>query len=284
MPIVIVSSLQIHPIKACRGVRVERATVNAYGLAGDREWQLVDADGAFVTQRTQPSLARVEATTVDGGVVVRAEGMTDLEVPRPAVADITTTTFTGDVPVGDAGDTAADWFSAFLGAPVRLVGMAPGYERRFGDVFATEMNLGDACPLLVVNEASHRFLAERAKEPFGLDRWRTNVAIDGAEPWAEDTWGTIRVGAATVTCVMPWPRCAVPQVDQLDGSRHTEPAAVLKAHRWCVEVPAGTPLEQMMLPGNALFGMASSIEPVGAEIVVGDEVEVVSTVEPLLRI
>ena len=283
MPIVIVSSLQIHPIKACRGVRVERATVNEYGLAGDREWQLVDAEGTFVTQRTQPTLARVEARPVDGGVVVRAEGMTDLEVPRPAAADITTTTFTGEVPAGDAGDVVADWFSAFLGTPVRLVGIAPGYERRFGDVFATQVNLGDACPLLVVNEASHRYLAARAKEPFGLDRWRSNVAIDGAEPWAEDTWRTVRVGAATVTCVMPWPRCAVPQVDQVDGRRHKEPAVVLKAHRWCVDVPNGTPLEKMMLPGNALFGMASSIEPVGAEIAVGDEVEVLATKEPLLR-
>jgi uncharacterized protein len=279
-----ITRLNVHPIKGCRAIPVERATVNEYGLAGDREWQVVDADGAFMTQRKHPALARVQPALTAGGIVLRAEGMDDLEVRHPAKADTTTTTYTGDVPVGDAGAAAAEWFSAYLGEPVRLVGIAPGYDRRFGDVFATALNLGDACPVLVVNEASHRFLADRAEELFGLDRWRTNLVVDGAEPWAEDTWRTLRVGAATVQCVMPWPRCAVPQVDQETGERHREPAIVLKAHRWCPELPDATPLEKMMLPGNALFGMASSIEPVGAEIAVGDEVEVLATGEPLLRI
>jgi uncharacterized protein YcbX len=188
------------------------------------------------------------------------------------------------VPVGDGGDAAASWFTTYLGEPARLVGIAPGYERRFADVFVTETALGDLAPLLVVNEASHRFLAERAKEPFGIDRWRANVVLDGPEPWAEDTWRTLRLGAATVRCVMPWPRCAVPQVDQDTGERHKEPAVVLAAHRRCPELPDASPLEQMMLPGNPLFGMASSIEPVAVEIAVGDEVQVVDTGEALLRI
>ena len=278
-----IAGLFLYPIKACRGVAVERATVNAYGLAGDREWQLVDADGMFMTQRKHPALARVRPELTDDGVLLRGPGMDDLEVPRPSAVDTTTTTFTGDVPAGDGGDAAAAWFSTYLGEPVRLVGVAPGYQRRFGDVFNTEVAFGDACPVLVVNEASHRFLAERAKEPFDLDRWRTNLSVDGADPWAEDTWRTLRVGAATVQCVMPWPRCAVPQVDQDTGERRKEPAVVLKAHRWCPDLPDASPLEQMMLPGNALFGMASSIEPSGTEIAVGDPVEVLETGEALLR-
>lgn len=276
--------MHLYPVKACRGIAVERATVSQYGLAGDREWQLVDADGLFVTQRKHPALARVRPALTDDGIVLRVGGMDDLEVHRPAAADTMTTTFTGDVPVGDGGDAAAAWFSAYLDEPVRLVGIAPGYERRFADVFTTQVALGDAAPILVVSEASHRFLADRAKEPFGIDRWRTNIAIDGSEPWAEDSWRTLRIGAATVRCVMPWPRCAVPQVDQETGERRREPAVVLKAHRWCLELPDASPLEQMMLPGNALFGMASSIEPVGAGIAVGDEVEVLETGEALLRI
>lgn len=284
MPIVEITGLHLHPIKGCHRVDVERATISPYGLAGDREWQVARPDRTFLTQRTHPRLTQVHPELVAGGVVLRADGMDELEVARPAIADTTTTTYSGEVPVGDAGEEAAEWFSRFLGEPVRLVGIAPGYERRFEDVFTTETALGDLAPLLVVNRASHEFLLERAKEPFGAERWRANVVVDGAEPWAEDTWRTLRVGAATVRCVMPWPRCAVPQVDQDTGARRKEPAVVLKAHRWCAELPDASPLEQMMLPGNALFGMAASIEPVGVEIAVGDVVEVLSTGEPLIRI
>jgi hypothetical protein len=283
MPTVEITGLHLHPIKSCHGFAVERSTIGPYGLVGDREWQIVAADGSFLTQRTHPTLTRVRPALVEGGVVLRADGVDDLTVARPAAADTTTMTYSGEVLAGDGGDAAAEWFSAYLGEPVRLVGIAPGYERHDDSLFPTSANLGDLAPVLVVNEASHAYLVERAKEPFGLDRWRTNIVVGGAAPWDEDTWRQLRVGGATLECVMPWPRCTVPQVDQDTGARHKEPAVVLKAHRWCGELPDESPLLQMILCGNALFGIASSATPVGAEIAVGDAVEVLSTGEPLLR-
>jgi uncharacterized protein YcbX len=278
-----ITGLHLHPIKSCHGFAVERATIGRYGLVGDREWQVVGADGSFLTQRTHPTLTGVHPALVGGGVVLRADGMEDLTVATPAAADTTTMTYSGEVPVGDGGADAAAWFSTYLGEPVRFVGIAPGYRRHDDVLFPTEGNLGDSAPVLVVNEASHHFLVERAKESFGMDRWRANIVVGGAEPWAEDTWRHLRLGDATVECVMPWPRCAVPQVDQDTGARHKEPAVVLKAHRWCAELPESSSLVQAILCGNALFGMASSATPEGAEIAVGDEVEVTSTQEPLLR-
>jgi uncharacterized protein YcbX len=280
-----VTSLRVHPIKACHGFEVERVAIGDLGIVGDREWQLMDAETrAFITQRTHPELALVHPEPVDDGVLLHAEGRPDLHVRRPASLDTTTTTFTGEVAVGDGGDDAAAWFSELLGASVRLVGMAPGYERPVPGLFEGQVGLGDAAPIVVVNEASHRFLVERAKEPFGLDRWRTGVVVDAGEPWVEDTWQRIRVGPVTMRFVIPWPRCAVPQVDQDTGARHKEPAVVLKAHRWCRELPHGNPLEQLMLPGNALFGMAADIETRGVDIAVGDDVEVLAAGEALLRI
>lgn len=281
MPIVLVTGLHIHPIKSCHRVDVDRATIGRYGFAGDREWQVV-RDQEFLTQRTHPKLAMVRPALAEGGVVLRAVGMDDLFVARPDVADRTTTTYSGEVKVGDGGDDAAAWFSSYLDVPVRLVGIAPGFIRQVDSLFPTESNLGDLAPVLVVNGESHRFLAERAKEPFGIERWRGNVIIDGAEAWAEDTWKRLSIGAASVDCVLPWPRCAVPQVDQDDGSRHREPAVVLKKHRWCEALPDQSELVQMILCGNALFGVASSATPEGVEIAVGDEVEVVETGPALL--
>jgi uncharacterized protein YcbX len=261
------TALFLHPIKSCGRVEVERATIGPYGLVGDREWQLVAADGTFVTQRKHPQLATVRPTLGAGGIVVDG-----LAIAAPAAADVSAPTYTGDVVAGDAGDDAADWFMRFLGEP--------GFPPLFGD---DQMGFSDGAQLLVVNEASHRFLADRAVEPFGIERWRANIVVDGADPWVEDTWRSIRVGTTDVRLRHPWPRCVVPQVDQDTGDRHREPALVLKKHRWCAELPTATPILQTILCGNALFGMTASASAVGTVITVGDEVEVLATDEALLR-
>jgi uncharacterized protein YcbX len=283
-----VTAIHLHPIKGCRRVEVDRAVASPYGLAGDREWQVVhevvpEGQRAFLTQRLHPQLTRVRPGITDTGIVLRAERMPDLSVDRPLSADTTTAHYSGESLVGDGGDAAAAWLTEVVGARVRLVGIAPGYERDAFGLFRTHAAFGDLAPILVANDASHRFLAERAVEPFGAERWRANLWVDGDEPWAEDTWRALRIGDATVALVLPWPRCAVPQVDQDDGTRHLEPALVLKQHRWCTWVPEGVhPIAAAMLPGNGLFGMSGAIEPAGASIAVGDEVVVVETAPALL--
>lgn len=276
-----ITALHLHPIKGCHRTEVDRAVVGPYGLVGDREWQVVKGE-QFVTQRTHPKLATVRPALTEGGIVLRAEERDDLFVQTPTQAYVDSTTYSGPVQLGDAGDDAAAWLSGLLGDDVRLGGIAPGYERATG-FFATESNLGDVAPITVVNEASHRFLLERASEPFGIERWRGNVHVDAPAPWAEDTWRVLSIGGATVRLVIPWPRCAVPQVDQEDGSRHREPAVVLKHHRWCASVPEDAPdLAKLMLAGSPLFAVAGAIEPAGATIAVGDEVVVVETGPALL--
>ena len=60
-----IAALNVYPVKSCRGIALERATVAVRGVAfeagayaiADREWMIVDAAGRFVTQREQPRLA-----------------------------------------------------------------------------------------------------------------------------------------------------------------------------------------------------------------------------------
>ena len=53
------ASVHIYPLKGCRAVDLDEAVVEPWGLAGDRRWLLVDADGQFLTQREHPALARL---------------------------------------------------------------------------------------------------------------------------------------------------------------------------------------------------------------------------------
>ena len=63
-------------MKAARAVDLAESVVEPWGLAGDRRWLLVDEDGRFVSQREEPSLARLIVTygPPDGRISVSAPG------------------------------------------------------------------------------------------------------------------------------------------------------------------------------------------------------------------
>ena len=280
-----VSGLYLYPIKSCRRLSVESAEVTATGLRHDRRWQLVDADGAPITQRTKPILATVQPRVTDDGLEISAEGQPTLVVTDPRETTRTVSSLL-DMPVavGDAGDEAANWFSNLLNEPTRLVGLVDDDGCRHPaafDYFDQHVAFSDAAPVLLTNEASLEWLQERAGEAFGMDRFRPNVVVSGAPAWAEDRWSSVRIGEAHLRGVFPWPRCTIPQVDQVSGERQKEPARVLKAHRWCTSAPTLPEPIQPLIAGSSLFGLGCSIRPAGSVLQVGDAVEIEQMVVPV---
>lgn len=288
-----VRSLHLYPIKGCRGIDVDRIEIDGIGPVGDRRWQVVDAERRPVTQRTVPALATIEVEPLPGGLRLSAEGHGRIEVPDPGPlpADgsaeiVVAAKVAREVTAGDGGDEAAAWLTAVLDAPVRLVVMVDATDVRFPpavDPWGQGVSFVDAAPIVIANQASLDWLTGRASEPFGMDRFRANVVIDGADPWVEDTWRTATIGAAEVRVELPWPRCAVPQVDQVTGQRTKEPALVLKEHRWCDAAPAVAEPFRSAIEGNALFAVAGAIGPVGASIGIGDELAITSHRDPVIQ-
>jgi uncharacterized protein YcbX len=269
------TAIHVYPVKSCRAVELDRVEMTRRGLAGDRVFQVIDADARPVTQRREPRLARVRPMLVAGGLRLEADDRPSIEIATPTANDTIATSLLGaPVEAGDAGDHAAGWFSDLLGSPVRLVAVTDESDHRVPFPGA-EMHLGwaDGASVLVANTESLAWLRERAVEPFGMDRFRPNFTID-AEPWIEDTWRDLSIGAARLGVGLAWPRCAIPQVDQIDGTRHREPAKVLKAHRWCSDASSVPEALRPVLEGNALFGIACSVAEPGATVAVGDDVVV----------
>ena len=273
----VVTALHIHPVKSCRAVALERVEVTRRGLAGDRLFQVVDAEGTPVTQRQHPELATVSATLMADGLRLDADGHGTVEFAVPTVNDVDVSSLLGaPVAAADAGDDAARFFTELLAAPVRLVGATEASENRVpfpGGVM--DLGWADGSTVVIANDASHRWLAHRSSEPFGMDRFRPNVTVD-ADAWDEDTWRDVSIGGARFGVGLAWPRCAIPQVDQTDGSRHREPAKVLRAHRWCTHAASVPEPLRPVLEGNALFGIGCSVEQLGS-IATGDEVLVRET-------
>ena len=282
-----VEAIHIHPVKSCRRIEVDEAAIVATGLAHDRQWQIVDTEGGCVTQRNHPSLATIE-TALDGDdVILSASGCGSVTLSTRDASSVTVLPLVGRRPVEgvDGGDEAAAWISDFLGEAHRFAAVTEDSKHRAPssiDVFEQNITFVDLAPVLLANSASLSWLQERAVESFGMERFRANVIVDAGEAWIEDSWRDLTIGSAKLTAEVPWPRCAIPQIDQESGERHREPAVVLRAHRWCSEAPSLDGNLKAMMEGNGLFGMASRVGPVGSTINVGDVVEVQTFQDPIL--
>jgi uncharacterized protein YcbX len=113
-------------------------------------------------------------------------------------------------------------------------------------------------------------LRGEAEAVLGMNRFRPNLVIDGAEPWAEDSWGTIRVGAVQFDLVKPCPRCTVTTVDPEVGAfAGDEPLSVLRRIRMSGD---------RRVPG-VLFGW-NAVPRVLGTVRLGDPVEVIASREP----
>lgn len=225
----------IYPVKGCRGVSIARGRLGSKGLAGDREWMVVDGDGRFVSQRTHPRLALVAPHVADGTLTLAAPDRRDLALdparlePRPPV-----TVWRDTVDAVSAGAEARRWLESWLGMACDLVRMAPGARRPVDPRYAEardEVSFADAFPVLLISQASLDDLNRRLAEPLRMNRFRPNLVVDGCRAFAEDSWRALEVGAARLRVVKPCARCSVTTVDQETGERGIEPLTTLATYR-----------------------------------------------------
>src|ERR1041385_3079844 len=235
-----VESLHIYPVKAMKGVAVGEATLIKEGFVGDRRWMLVDATGRFISQREQPRLSLIGVAADGGTLSFQAPGMAVLRVSPPATNDGLSVTLWRDQMVAyPASGEANAWFSDFLKLPCRLVYQGdtirpvdPRWSKP-GDVATS----ADASPGLACPAASLADLNRRLGETLPMNRFRPNIVIANDEPWAEDEWASIQIGAVRLDLTKPCARCSVTTVDQAWGMRAgKEPLRTLASFRF-LQVP-----------------------------------------------
>ena len=237
-------SLHIYPIKSCHRVDLESAELEPWGLAGDRRWLVTDPEGVHRTQRELPRMALIRpAYSADGGLRLTAPGMPDLVLPQVSrgegaeEATVSVWRFTG--PAARAGLEADAWVTSFLGVPSRLVRMDDTSVRPADPDYARaedRVSFADGYPLLLASSASLAalgdWIVEMGGEPVPMTRFRPNVVVEGTEPWAEDTWQQVRIGAQTFRVVKRCDRCVMTTVDpELGRFTGQQPLKALRKHR-----------------------------------------------------
>lgn len=262
------TGLHIYPLKSAAGISLPAARVDDRGLLGDRRWMVVDLEGSFLTQRTQPRLALVTARPAVGELLLSAPGMPPLAVavPAPDVQAVEVRVWDDTCAAAPAGNNASVWLSTFLGVDCALVYMPDATVRAVpprGSAPPSRVGFADAYPALLLSEASLADLNARLARPVPMDRFRPNLVVAGCAPYAEDGWRRIRIGGVLFHVVKPCSRCTITTVDQATGERGQEPLATLARYR---------------RDGNqVLFGQNLVHEGIG-ELRVGDAVEVLEPV------
>ena len=233
---VVVAGLFVYPIKSCGGVAVERADVDGFGFRDDRRWMVVDGEGGFLSQRTVPRLATIGVRLADGRLTLSAPGVDSLEVvavPRGAGSE-RVTVWRHTVAARPVSKAADAWLSAHLGLAARLVWMPPATRRpakRDPAGIEPRISFADAFPFLVVSRESLEALNQRLDDPLPMNRFRPNLVIEGAGPFAEDAWARFRIGAVEFDAGGPCARCATTTVDQATGEKGKEPLRTLATFR-----------------------------------------------------
>lgn len=254
-----VAGLFIYPVKSCAGIALGEALLTETGLDLDRAWMVVDPAGGFVTQRDAPRMALVQPALRGGDLVLRAPGMLALHLATGRVeAPARVRVWNDEVPAWDMGDVAAQWFSDFLGRPLRLVRFDPDHRRLSsmkwtGGVEAPNQ-FADGYPVLVASQASLDGLNQRLRAaghaPVEMARFRPNLVLDGIGAHDEDLLGHLLVETggpvpvARLQAVKPCSRCPIPNIDPATARSDPSVGDTLQAYR---SLPA--------MGGAVCFGM-----------------------------
>ncbi len=235
------SEINIYPVKSLGGISLKAAQMTSRGLNNDRRFLVVDPDNQFVSQRELPRMATVWTELVGGQLEFAAPDREPIRVdaePRILPTRMVQV-WASSVAAHTVSPEADEWLSDYLGADLRLVYMPDTSERACNPTYAHNneiVSFADGFPVLITNEASLVDLNNRIVLGGGaavpMNRFRSNLVVNGADAWAEDNWGEITIGEAVFRAAKPCGRCQVTTTDQATGDvRGPEPLKTLSGFR-----------------------------------------------------
>jgi uncharacterized protein YcbX len=270
-----IARLFVYPVKSCAGVELREAVLTETGLDLDRAWMVVDTEGNFVTQRELPRMALIRPQLKVNEVVLRAPGMLALHLAIDTVEEpARVRVWDDEVPAFDMGAVAAQWFTDFLGRPLRLVRFDPEFRRLSNQQWtggAEALNqFSDGYPVLVASTASldllNTRLAAQGHAPVGIERFRPNIVLEDIEAHDEDRLDLMHIatddGEVQLRPVKPCPRCPIPNIDPATAESDPVVSDTLQGYR-----------RNEVVGGAVTFGMnAIVVEGVDRTLRVGQAV------------
>lgn len=216
---------------------------------------VTDENGRFLTQRTHPTLARLQARPTTEALELSHPAAGSIVIPRLdpfasfSAPRVTAQVWKRSMQALDCGDAAAHFVSRVLERPARLL-------------TADQDSFPDGFPLLVCSTSSLQDLIKRVGAELPMNRFRPNVVIDGLSPWAEDRLLGLRIGEIVLRMTKPCTRCVITSLDQDSGDSGVDPLPTLRRFRFDAQW------------GGVTFGQNARVDTgVGGWLSVGDHIE-----------
>lgn len=294
-----VTGLFDSPLKSGR-MRSQTALMFRDGTAlNDRRWMLVDQTSRFVSQRTEPRLARVQLTPV----VERASDYVDLAFVgrQPIRVSFSGSCLASSEPrrvtmhEGEPMDAMGaccgtdqlvrEWSAKNFGRPYDLVWH--GGSRVLARLTPGSSSSGlcgmvafqDAYQILVATEASLAAVQREHGRDLNMMRFRPNIVVGGQFPaFDEDFWHEIKIGEIRFRLVKRCSRCAIPSVNPDTGAVDEPELLTTLIRMGRADVPAfpgdlgSNPKHKPMFAMNAISYEAEF----NSGIRIGDPVEILS--------
>eukprot|EP01147_Barroeca_monosierra_P009391 gene9392-1638_t len=298
----VVTELNVFPVKSCGGLSLKQASLDELGFEYDRRFMVISNEkNMFQTQRRFPSMAKVRMAFIgddlvavhdDGSlpplylctaptlrenvintveVLCRPEDVVGREFSNPPEQkEVTLWRDTINVDLVSPEHDA--WFSKALDHDVCLVRTKalnnhhrPVSQNHGSFRSGSHVGFADGYPFLIASSASLYDVNSRSTHPVEMSRFRPNIVVFGCVPFEEDTWSKIQIANVLFDVVKACTRCTLPLVDPTTGKRdaYHEPNRTLKIYR--------------SINGDTFFGQNAVHCDVSGNIQLYDRVTVLST-------
>lgn len=247
-----ISEINIYPIKSCKGTTLSRCRVTPRGLEFDRQWLIVDSDGQFLTQRSNPLMAQIYPQVNQGPIATNGESSNSnsnhiqMQLSAPGMPPLIwqstgkgqerrVKVWSSGCRAVDEGDEVAEWLGTFLRTECRLVRFSESFVRRvdgrYAKNYGDQLAFADGFPFLLISEGSLNDLNSKLPNPIPMNRFRPNIVVAGCPAFAEDDWKEFKTGGLRFCVVKPCDRCVITCTDQNTGEVSPEPLRTLAKYR-----------------------------------------------------
>ena len=229
-----IQTLNIFPVKSCRGISLQESRLTPKGLEWDRTWMVVDINGNFVSQRQVAKMATISTQLTDSHLILSHLDHGHVEISLQGVDGelVKAQIWRSACETIDQGIEVSRWLTLvlgeFRGGPLRLVRMYEGFQREVSTSHTQDQHytdFSDGYPILVTNSASLEQLNGKLQDNgamlVDMDRFRANIVVETDEPFIEHNARYLNFGESQnqvkLHLCKPCERCKVIGIDQKRG-------------------------------------------------------------------
>lgn len=269
-----ISQLFIYPIKSLGGIAMQQVEITATGFKHDRRWMLVDEHNVFLSQRSHPQMALLQAGENNEGIFVFHKQHPLQSILLPFAMEYKkkqlVTVWDDTCNALEADEEINCWFTDMLHIDCKLVYMPDSTKRWVDKKYAANEEItsfSDGYPILMIGQMTLDNLNKKLVDPLPVNRFRPNIVFTGGHAHIEDEMAAFSIEELNFLGVKPCARCVITSIDQQTAIAGKEPLKTLSGYR---------------MKNNKIYFGQNVLQQQNGFIKIGDELKIITQQEPFI--